>query len=154
MCIWTVGYLDPNLNVKALHNVNFTQNLVKLISKVMFRAPTGTGNQGKPGKLWKKIPCREKSWNFVKTPKSGKNHGILSQKEISYFSFMHVTILYWWLNNVLYCCTNQTPFWHWYDIIQTFKSCFMFIDINRTIKLSVTLNEKETILTSQTLKNI
>ena len=31
--------------------------------------PTGTGNQGKPGKLGRHFPVREKSGNFVKTGK-------------------------------------------------------------------------------------
>ena len=31
--------------------------------------PTGTGNQGKPGKMGRHFPVREKSWNFVKTGK-------------------------------------------------------------------------------------
>ena len=31
--------------------------------------PTGTGNQGKPGKMGKHFPVREKSGNFVKTGK-------------------------------------------------------------------------------------
>ena len=33
--------------------------------------PTGTGNQGKPGKMGRHFPVREKSGNFVKT---GKNY--------------------------------------------------------------------------------
>ena len=39
--------------------------------------PTGTGNQGKPGKMGRHFPVREKSGNFVKTGKSGKSQGIL-----------------------------------------------------------------------------
>ena len=31
--------------------------------------PTGTGNQGKPGKMGRHFPVREKSGNFVKTGK-------------------------------------------------------------------------------------
>ena len=31
--------------------------------------PTGTGNQGKPGKIGRHFPVREKSGNFVKTGK-------------------------------------------------------------------------------------
>ena len=31
--------------------------------------PTGTGNQGKPGKIGRHFPFREKSGNFVKTGK-------------------------------------------------------------------------------------
>ena len=31
--------------------------------------PTGTGNQGKPGKKGRHFPVREKSGNFVKTGK-------------------------------------------------------------------------------------
>ena len=31
--------------------------------------PTGTGNQGKPGKMGRHFPFREKSGNFVKTGK-------------------------------------------------------------------------------------
>ena len=31
--------------------------------------PTGTGNQGKPGKMGRHFPVREKSANFVKTGK-------------------------------------------------------------------------------------
>ena len=31
--------------------------------------PTGTGNQGKPGKMGRNFPVREKSGNFVKTGK-------------------------------------------------------------------------------------
>ena len=31
--------------------------------------PTGTGNQGKPGKMRRHFPVREKSGNFVKTGK-------------------------------------------------------------------------------------
>ena len=38
------------------------------------RVPTSTG---KPGKSQKKVPCMEKSWNWKKTEKSWKNHGIL-----------------------------------------------------------------------------
>ena len=33
--------------------------------------PTGTGNQGKPGKMGRHFPVREKSGNFVKTGKVG-----------------------------------------------------------------------------------
>ena len=31
--------------------------------------PTGTGNQGKPGKMGRHFPVREKSGNFIKTGK-------------------------------------------------------------------------------------
>ena len=31
--------------------------------------PTGTGNQGKPGKMGRHFPVRERSGNFVKTGK-------------------------------------------------------------------------------------
>ena len=31
-----------------------------------FRVHTSSGNHGKPGKSLKKVPCMEKSWNFVK----------------------------------------------------------------------------------------
>ena len=34
--------------------------------------PTGTGNQGKPGKMGRHFPVREKSGNFVKTGKVRK----------------------------------------------------------------------------------
>ena len=34
--------------------------------------PTGTGNQGKPGKMERHFPVREKSGNFVKTGKVGE----------------------------------------------------------------------------------
>ena len=34
--------------------------------------PTGTGNQGKPGKMGRHFPVREKSGNFVKTRKIRK----------------------------------------------------------------------------------
>ena len=36
--------------------------------------PTGTGNQGKHGKMGKHFPVREKSGNFVKTGKIRKNY--------------------------------------------------------------------------------
>ena len=35
----------------------------------MCMVPTGTGNQGKPGKMGRHFPVREKSGNFVKTGK-------------------------------------------------------------------------------------
>ena len=35
----------------------------------IFMVPTGTGNQGKPGKIGRHFPVREKSGNFVKTGK-------------------------------------------------------------------------------------
>ena len=35
----------------------------------MTMVPTGTGNQGKPGKMGRHFPVREKSGNFVKTGK-------------------------------------------------------------------------------------
>ena len=34
--------------------------------------PTGTGNQGKPGKMGRYFPVKEKSGNFVKTGKVGE----------------------------------------------------------------------------------
>ena len=34
-----------------------------------FMVPTGTGNQGKPGKMRRHFPVREKSENFLKTGK-------------------------------------------------------------------------------------
>ena len=39
--------------------------------------PTGTGNQGKPGKMGRHFPVREKSGNFVKTGKVREKSGIL-----------------------------------------------------------------------------
>ena len=45
----------------------------KRVPGVKFRlqimVPTGTGNQGKPGKMGRHFPVREKSGNFVKTGK-------------------------------------------------------------------------------------
>ena len=46
-----------------------------------YMVPTGTGNQGKPGKMGRHFPVREKSGNFVKTgkefcPKYWKNRKI------------------------------------------------------------------------------
>ena len=36
---------------------------------IEFMVPTGTGNQGKPGKMGRHFPVREKTGNFVKTGK-------------------------------------------------------------------------------------
>ena len=38
-------------------------------STKLLMVPTGTGNQGKPGKMGRHFPVREKSGNFVKTGK-------------------------------------------------------------------------------------
>ena len=35
----------------------------------IYMVPTGTGNRGKPGKMGRNFPVREKSGNFVKTGK-------------------------------------------------------------------------------------
>ena len=37
--------------------------------QVISMVPTATGNQGKPGKMGRHFPVREKSGNFVKTGK-------------------------------------------------------------------------------------
>ena len=42
--------------------------------------PTGAGNQGKPGKMGRHFPVKEKSGNFGKTGKLGKSQGILLEK--------------------------------------------------------------------------
>ena len=36
------------------------------------RVPMSSGNYGKPGKLQKKVPCMEKSWNLKKMNNHGK----------------------------------------------------------------------------------
>ena len=41
--------------------------------------PTGTGNQGKPGKMGRHFPVREKSGNFVKTGKVREKSGNFTQ---------------------------------------------------------------------------
>ena len=41
--------------------------------------PTGTGNQGKPGKMGSHFPVREKSGNFVKTGKVREKSGNFAQ---------------------------------------------------------------------------
>ena len=42
-------------------------------------APTGTGNQGKPGKMGRHFPVKEKSGNFVKTGKVREKLGNFTQ---------------------------------------------------------------------------
>ena len=65
---------------------------------LIYRVPTRTGKTGKPGKMGRQFPVREKSGNFEQSgkvrEKSGKNHtkywkteGI-SEKIISYFSMI------------------------------------------------------------------
>ena len=41
--------------------------------------PTGTANQGKPGKMGRHFPVREKSGNFVKTGKVKEKSGNFTQ---------------------------------------------------------------------------
>ena len=41
--------------------------------------PTRTGNQGKPGKMGRHFPVREKSGNFVKTGKVREKSGNFTQ---------------------------------------------------------------------------
>ena len=41
--------------------------------------PTGTGNQGKPGKMGRHFPVRERSGNFVKARKVRENSGNFTQ---------------------------------------------------------------------------
>ena len=41
--------------------------------------PTGIGNQGKPGKMGRHFPIREKSGNFVKTGKVREKLGNFAQ---------------------------------------------------------------------------
>ena len=60
-----------------LSEVVFPHNLPKINEFVLFMVPTGTGNQGKPGKIGRHFPVREKSGNFVKTGKVRENQGIL-----------------------------------------------------------------------------
>ena len=45
------------------------------VSKLPNMVPTRTGNQGKPGKMGRHFPVREKSWNFTQnTGKIRKNY--------------------------------------------------------------------------------
>ena len=46
---------------------------------LLFMVPTGTGNQGKPGKMGRHFPVREKSGNFVKTGKVREKSGNFAQ---------------------------------------------------------------------------
>ena len=44
---------------------------------VLYRVPTSSGNNGKPGKSRKKVPCMEKSWNLKRPWIIMENHWIL-----------------------------------------------------------------------------
>ena len=66
----------------------------EFIDLMMNRVPTRTGKTGKPGKMGRHFPVREKSGNFEQTGKVRENHtkhwkteGI-SEKIICYFSMI------------------------------------------------------------------
>ena len=46
----------------------------------MFRVPTRTGKTGKPGKMGRHFPVREKSGNFEQTGKVREKSGKITQK--------------------------------------------------------------------------
>ena len=50
-----------------MSSLNFTKNEDFTKLSQLIRVPTNSGNQGKPGKSLKKVPCMEKSWNLKKT---------------------------------------------------------------------------------------
>ena len=57
------------LEIKALQNIKAASILLQYTKSMV---PTGTGNQGKPGKMGRHFPVREKSGNFFKTGKVRK----------------------------------------------------------------------------------
>ena len=57
-------------NVQFIPQVQNRVSKVLREEKIVSMVPTGTGNQGKPGKMERHFPVREKSGNFVKTGKA------------------------------------------------------------------------------------
>ena len=63
------------------------------VSVTIDRVPTGTGKTGKPGKMGRHFPVREKSGNFEQTGKVRENHtkywkteGISEKKYLLFFN--------------------------------------------------------------------
>ena len=59
------GYHEP---VSFDAGVNCLQGYqqMTLVDRSLSRFTTSSGNHGKPGKSFKKVPCMEKSWNLKK----------------------------------------------------------------------------------------
>ena len=73
------------------------------------RVATHSGKQGKQGKWWKKIPCREKSGNLKFCWKSGKNQGI--SKNLIFVRSKHSNFIavQMWLLVVSFCHMLKIP---------------------------------------------
>ena len=50
-------------------NIIYFEIIAAILCRQWNMVPTGTGNQGKPGKMGRHFPVRKKSGNFVKTGK-------------------------------------------------------------------------------------
>ena len=62
--VFTVNAKVPDLGF-LVFKVGIKPDFVA-IRKAQSRVSTSSGNQGKPGKSLKKVPCMEKSWNSKK----------------------------------------------------------------------------------------
>ena len=106
--IWALfySYFFNEGHLKACSNEPF----VEVTSGPFGRVATHSGKQGKQGKWWKKIPCREKSGNLKFCWKSGKNQGISKNLKVilrsKYSNFIAVQM---WLLVVSFCHMLKIP---------------------------------------------
>ena len=70
-CFKLISIVSRTLNLRDMTLFVEIIKHEKVFSHCGFRkVPTSCGNHGKPGKLPKKVPCMEKSWNLKKPEKS------------------------------------------------------------------------------------
>ena len=60
------NFYSVNLHEDRYIQCQYIQDLTVSFELICNRVPTSSGNHGKPGKLKKKVPCMEKTWNLKK----------------------------------------------------------------------------------------